>query len=131
MKEIINNIEEPICSFEVSQLLKEKGFDVPTSNFYVNGKLLNPKYFYCPINKCNSDFDDDTVCAPTHSIALEWIRVNFGIDIECRAVRYVGREKASYYSANVNGTVVLFQKRFDTPSEAIDAALLHVLKEII
>ena len=134
MENINNNIKEPICSFEVSNLLKEKGFDVLSTAFYHKTKkeLVDPKsYADLAINK-NSDFSTASfITAPTQSVAVEWIRVNFGIDIECRAVRYVGREKTSYYSANVNGSVVLFQKRFDTPSEAIDAALLHVLKEII
>jgi hypothetical protein len=134
MLNINNDIKEPICSFKVSNLLKEKGFDVLSTAFYHKTKkeLVDPKsYADLVINK-NSDFSTASfITAPTHSIALEWIRVNFLIDIESRAVRYAGDEKASYYSANVNGSVVLFQKRFDTPSEAIDAALLHVLEEII
>jgi hypothetical protein len=139
MENINNNIKEPICSFDVSNLLKEKGFDVLNSNYYVkeikrDGKTGGDIYTG-NINLVKGVpyfLKEKVVCsAPTHSIALEWIRVNFLIDIECRAVRYAGDEKASYYSANVNGSVVLFQKRFDTPSEAIDAALLHVLKEII
>lgn len=130
MKSIINSIQEPICSSEVSQLLKEKGFDVPCFNVYEKDGTPLFDSFREAIK--NSEISKNTfIAAPTHSIALEWIRVNFLIDIECRAVRYAGDEKASYYSANVNGSVVLFQKRFDTPFEAIDAALLHVLKEII
>ena len=135
MKEINNNIQEINCSLKISELLKEKGFNVPCSAAYIkefvrNGKtggdiftgniklVKNPSYFLKPRFVCY---------APTHSIALEWIRVNFGIDIIADGVRYAGDEKASYYSAKVNGNSVLHKEKFDTPSEAIDAALLYTL----
>ena len=85
MENINNNIKEPICSFEVSNLLKEKGFDVLSTAFYHKTKkeLVDPKsYADLAINK-NSDFSTASfITAPTQSVAVEWIRVNFGIDID-------------------------------------------------
>jgi len=128
MKEINNNIQEPICFSEVSQLLKEKGFDVPTSQFYRNGELIDPKRFVdLHINK-NSDFAENTfITAPTHSIALEWIRVNFDINIESHVV---GEKGYFSYTVYINGAKKL-KERFDTPQEAIDAALLYALTNLI
>lgn len=131
MKEINNNIEEPVCSLKVSQLLKEKGFNVPTSQFYKNDGLIDPKRFIGLFYK-NSDFAENTfIAAPTHSVAVEWIRVNFWVDITANGVRYAGDDKASYYSVNVNGNSVLYTERFDTPQEAIEAALLYTLTNLI
>ena len=72
---------------------------------------------------------EDTVQIPTHSLAIEWIRVNFDVWIEIR--------KTTHYN------IVAFQSYFNgipltgdlggyvlhkTPQEATEAALLHVLK---
>lgn len=129
MKELNNNIQEPICSFEVSELLKEKGFDVPCFNVYEKDGTPLFDSFREVIK--NSEISNTFITAPTQSIALEWIRVNFGIDIIADGVRYAGDEKASYYSAKVNGNSVLHKEKFDTPSEAIDAALLYALTNLI
>lgn len=141
MKEINNNIQEPICSSEVSQLLKEKGFDVPTSQFYRNGELIDPKRFAdLYINK-NSDFAENTfITAPTQSVAVEWIRVNFGIVVllepslhnyyiyRCIVIsptHFKHRQVKTYLSEE---NVI---KDFDKPQEAIEAGLLYVLKKMI
>jgi len=91
-KEINNNIEEPYCSFEISQLLKQKGFHwanqhplteklpngiklEPNDGYYScyneEGKIINPKFY---------NFNNSHYPRPTHALAIEWIRVNFGFD---------------------------------------------------
>jgi hypothetical protein len=67
---------------------------------------------------------------PTQYVAKEWIRVNFNHDIESRGVRYAGDEKSSYYQAYVNGCVISMD-RYNTPSEAVEAALLYTLENLI
>jgi hypothetical protein len=125
MKEINNNIQEPICSFEVSELLKEKGFDVPCFNVYEKDGTPLFDSFREVIK--NSEISNTFITAPTHSIALEWIRVNFDINIESHVV---GEKGYFSYTVYINGAKKL-KERYSTPQEAIDAALLHVLKEII
>ena len=113
MKELNNSIQEPICSSEVSQLLKDKGFKDP--------------YYSCP----------------THSIALEWIRVNFGVHIRVERnyrrplldepapepvftvdIDNLHSKSGKAYSDVVNGY-------FDTPQKAIEAGLLYALTNLI
>ena len=130
MKELNNNIKEPICSFEISNLLKEKGFDVLSTAFYHKTKkeLVDPKsYADLAINK-NSDFSTASfITAPTQSIALEWIRVNFDINIESHVV---GEKGYFSYTVYINGAKKL-KERFDTPQEAIEAGLLYALTKLI
>ena len=143
MKEINNNIQEPICSSEVSQLLKEKGFDVKTSQFYRNDESIDPKRFIGLFYK-NSDFAVNTfIAAPTHSIALEWIRVNFGIHLRVSRIyrRPLFDEPApepmftveidDLYSKNGKAYSDGVIDNFDTPQEAIEAALLYTLTNLI
>lgn len=76
-------IEEAYCSFEVAKLLKEKGFDEPCECFYdtenndvsiVNGWM----------DISNSELEErEIVCysAPTHQMAMAWLREKYGIFI--------------------------------------------------
>jgi hypothetical protein len=100
MKELINDIQEHYCSFEVSTLLKEKGFKVMCEMFYTKPRSkmfgIDEHGRYYPIinkSKClyisgqASALIKNIIYAPTHSMAIEWIRVNFGICIP----RYTSR----------------------------------------
>jgi hypothetical protein len=69
---INNNIKEPKCSFVVSKLLKEKGFNIDT---YTGWLLMHNEYHW------NSRMFTYDIWQPTHSLAIEWIRINFGIII--------------------------------------------------
>jgi hypothetical protein len=142
MKEIINNIQEPICSSEVSQLLKEKEFDVPCFNVYEKDKTPLFDSFREAIK--NSEISKNTfITAPTHSVALEWIRVNFGVHIRVERnyrrplldepapepvftvdIDNLHSKSGKAYSDVVNGC-------FDTPQEAIEAGLLYALTKLI
>jgi hypothetical protein len=151
MKEINNNIQETNCSLEISKLLKEKGFNVPCSAAYIkefvrNGKtggdiftgniklVKNPSYFLKPRFVCY---------APTHSIALEWIRVNFGVHIIVEAqfdenetekgyffMCYKNnKDKIQYQLEYISGKLI--PEIYSTPQEAIDAGLLYALTKLI
>ena len=70
-------ITEDYCSFEVSKLLKEKGFDGECSRFYMptgNGRWKYAHYH---------DFDiSDRIDCPTHQMAMSWLREEHNIFIE-------------------------------------------------
>lgn len=113
---IKNNIEESYCSFEVSKLLKEKGFGVATSTYYKEpGKLItsfkdsgcSEEEYYFDVTDFYENWNDgavinkdgnrcygcshnigyvDTYSAPTHAIAIQWLQVNFGIWISIELV---------------------------------------------
>lgn len=133
---INNNIQEPYCSFEVSKLMKEKGFIKAGAaytldgQFWINSNLLNesitgkPKPVFIP--------------CPTHALAIEWIRVNFGISIEIN-LSFNGNEwlwESSKFGKTIN-TKQTFKNLlesgsgFNSPQEATEAALLYVLKNLI
>lgn len=118
-----NNIQEPMCSFEVSKLLKEKGFQV-----------LCQKSFRPSDNKEQDIIGDNLVTngysRPTHAVAIEWIRVNFNIWIWITVIN----EKYTWsleYISKYDDRVKLTNSDFNSPQEATEAALLYVLTNLI
>lgn len=104
-----NNIQEAYCSFEVSKLLKEKGFDVKQLRTYHR--------------------EGETVLCPTHALAIEWIRVNFGIHINSV---WLASAKFCGEITKVKSNMELHAVRgYDLPQEATEAALLYTLKNLI
>lgn len=70
-------IHDEICSFEVSKLAKEKGFNSKCYFYYQKGELQTDKCF----NRYNKGVD--SICsAPTQSLLQRWLREAKGIDIE-------------------------------------------------
>lgn len=137
MKEINNNIKESYCSFEVSKLLKEKGFEnefcqcyTEDREFYISPNLLG--------ERITGKKRPATIPAPTHAVAIEWLRVNLGIWIEIRHIntykingfnliiwKYGEGDYHSIYTKD-GGYIV-----FESPQEATEAALKYVLEELI
>lgn len=132
-----NNIQESYCSFEVSKLLKEKGLDcgTHTTAYSEDGiKQISPySSFYDPYKY--------PILNCTHSLAIEWIRVNFGIEIYFRPERncrigvttyYYGISKISKTNhLEIIEVVDLLNSEYSTPQEAIEAALIYTLKNLI
>lgn len=136
-----NNIQEFYCSFEVSKLLKEKGFSwnnysalnnhdkegiTLESGYYCcyneDGKVIRPKFY----SSTNPHYP-----RPTHALAIEWIRVNFGFfcfpdavyDFSSWTPRVVKKRNHSIlYSGSLE---------FDTQQQATEAALLYTLQNLI
>ena len=142
MKVINNNTQESYCSFEVSKLLKEKGFDtsIPLKTYKNNGQLLhynslltnagideilkNPELLF------PQDKNSFGICLrPTHSIAIEWIRVNFGLWIYASDNHQGKRWQSQVIRLSANSTIQGFSS-FKTPEEAIEKALLYTLQTL-
>lgn len=140
-----NNITEDYCSFEVSKLLKEKGFAVYCTSLYTEDGKQNDVGNY-------NGVDDDNYISfsrPTHALAIEWIRENFGIHIYCHSEikingleitqldKYQGgitRINHTYIYGKINKNDIPkgpYRKPCNTPYEAIEAALLYTLKNLI
>lgn len=126
-----NNITEDYCSFEVSKLLKEKGFVVYCTSLYTEDGKQNDVGNY-------NGVDDDNYISfsrPTHALAIKWIRENFGIffDITPNWV-YQGKFKGYWFKIySLKNGVLLYEtnKSFNSPEEATEAALLYTLKNLI
>lgn len=149
MKTLNNNITESYCSFEVSKLLKEKGFDCPCDTKVA---FTNKKEFYVDklANKIQlSDkelllkYRTFNILCPTHALAIEWIRVNFGYWITIYVVRRDTVLEGTIYSYSPTikkvpdelkqGLVVDYfpYQLFNSPQEATEAALMYTLQNLI
>lgn len=70
-------IKEAYVSFEVARLLKEKGFKEEVTNYYDSGgNFVEPGY------KFNYNFQTVDHSAPTHQMAMAWLREVHNIFIE-------------------------------------------------
>lgn len=67
-------ITEDYCSFEVAKLLKEKGFD-ELCIFKYNNEDIRIKAGVAIDEWQNSELDDNECSAPTHQMAMKWLRV--------------------------------------------------------
>ena len=140
-----NNTEEAYCSFECAKLLKEKGFDVKCRYWFdVDGTLWN--YNANTWNSNDGNITNFLCTKPTHAVAMEWIRINFGKFIsittddnhqfrfEIISWRWDEREQTYRVSHTVLGETfwdTTSPARFNSPQEAVEAALLYVLKNLI
>lgn len=132
-------ITEDYCSFKVSKLLKEKGFlkeiDLRITqnlSFYDNTGLhynLNRYYSSLILDKIN-------VVAPTHQMAMKWLREekNIVIIIEPHRYDYVN-EKNKSYSCSLwigdNYYEYIESRDYFSYAEAVEAALKYSLENLI
>lgn len=139
-----NNITESYCSFEVSKLLKEKGFDVYTIDTYNDSGQSTNRYsitIHDDMDEAelqkefevrNSEMVNDYISKPTHTLAIEWIRVNFGIWIGV-SQDWTNGKLLGYESTieTVDGETTINLETVNTPQEATEAALLYALTKLI
>ena len=129
MSTIINTITEDYCSFEVSKLLKEKGFTPENwkGKVFVDGQ---EQEYFAHWHMHGKEF----ICRPTHALAIKWIRENFKIHIwlDNNAFGYIWRTNNASELPwegdkrnNLNGEI---DKEHEKPEDAVEAALLYTLK---
>lgn len=135
-----NNIKESYCSFEVSKLLKEKGFDVfcegtftehlkETQHFKVGIKFEEGGILHGRNSMHHSNEYYTMYSAPTQGVVLKWLQVNLNTHIE-PIWDIENGEKVWFCSITQIGD--LENKAIDTPfkktsEEAIDDAILMAL----
>lgn len=105
-----NNIEEAYCSLGISKILRDKGFQIYCQ------RSFNPS-----TNKPQSSPSDNTIPAiarPTHAVAMEWIRINFGKFIS------ITTDDNHQFRFEI-------LSRFNSPQEGVEEALLYVLKNLV
>ena len=136
-----NNIQESYCNFEVSKLLKEKGF-IPAKYFGYITSFYHPKtkniLRYGMTGK--SRIENLIYAVPQH-IAIEWIRVNFDFHINT-FYSYNDKKQYGWAISKINiieendysPWISEFEgdKHFwDTPQEAAEAGIEYVLTNLI
>ena len=120
--------QEDYCSYELSQLLNEKGFDGVRDYAYSN------KGNYFEVDRGN--FDEVYCLRPTHQMAMKWLREekNIFIVIEPHVYDYVNEKNKSYVcSLWVGDNYYEYIESRDYPSheEAVEAALKYALENLI
>lgn len=83
-------IKEAYVSFEVAKLLKEKGFEIDTSEDYWKIGEDGTMYFMCSIGAYTSDIKNksafyrpaDSYPCPTQQMACEWLRQEHHLSVE-------------------------------------------------
>ena len=125
-------ITEDYCSYEVAKLLKEKGFNEPTWTRYEDNDevIFGDKY-----NWNNSPIGQ--ISAPTHQMAMKWLRNVHNICITIYPDKEKGYEAVLYdikndveiilQSFGVYGSHI-FEESFE---EAVEVALKYSLKNLI
>ena len=66
-------IKEAYCSYEVSRLLKEKGFNEKTFTFYIKGQPYNLQHNFRGNKFSNSEMEN-VYSSPTHQMVMKWLR---------------------------------------------------------
>lgn len=110
-------IQEDYCSFEVSKLLKEKGFDYQGFDYI--------------------DFEGEVIKQdrPTHQMAMKWLREVHGLSVETFSIKGTSNICPVFWKGNV--VKLLIQDRVfsgelvSSYEEAVEAALKYALENLI
>lgn len=125
-------IKEAYCSFEVSKLFKEKGFDAQCRATYTDyGQLFTTQIQQYITNIVCSKSNLWKCIAPTHQMAMKWLREVHNIDI---CVFPYQADYISYgYKVKIykNKEIYLTITDSKTYEEAVEAALKYCLENLI
>lgn len=127
----MKQITEDYCNFEIAQFLKEKGFDESVNRFY---ELSTGEPIMVRTEFTRNSYTTSFAC-PTHQMALKWLREVHKINI----VIGVASDDDNLYSLwkfdiwNGNYSIIWGDKRekFNSYEQAVEAAILYVLKNLI
>lgn len=127
-------IKEVFVSLEVARLLKEKGFDEICSFEWgvpiIDGGFVLQKWSINNGQIKNSDLIDDAYAAPTHQMAMAWLREEYKLLIS------IGIEDDGYYNIIQNIENKIFYDSLDgygfcSYDEAVEAALKYSLENLL
>lgn len=125
------DIKEAYCSFEVSKLLKEKGFNWDCITYYVDSEPDDVKYSMLFEN--NTTWEKRCYSAPTHQMAMEWLREIHNINIDITPIW--NQKRWEYQIFIITPTTARNPYVDDTLymgyEEAVEAALGYILKNLI
>ena len=125
-------MKEAYCSYEVAKLLKEKGFNEPCYQKYDNEGYLSFNH----IGYINNEkpCDDFYALAPTHQMAMSWLREVHKIFIEISvSIDLNGNYHFSYRILDKECKYVIkVCTDFDwTYEDAVEAAVKYCFEKLI
>lgn len=125
-------ITEDYVSFETAKLLKENGFDEETRGYYpIKGDATGRLMFGIEYNHNHSQVQ---ISAPTLQMAMKWLRVVHGLDIDV-SIEYT--TKKTYYYSILKKTAIRdidclhSETNFKSYEEACEAAIKYCLENLI
>lgn len=145
-------IQEAYCSYEIAKLLKEKGFNIPTQFVWYENSLykagehsidfffltddVNDDRFvrYSNNDKILSYISGEVFSCPTHQLAMTWIREMYDLHIIAYPYKAFNEKKYCcqvYQTFNLLGCEKYTNERLDSYEEAVEAALLYCLTNLI
>lgn len=116
------------CTYNISKVLAELKFDefcIASINFNQSPYIPSKGGYY----KNSEYIGKGTYACPLISQALNFLRIDFNLDVESRPTRFAGDEQSSYYQPYINGCVISMAK-YSTYEEAILEAISHAIKLI-
>lgn len=122
-------IQERYCSFEVAMLLREKGFDIPCIGRY--SIHSHSKDFHLDCTRGCNNGGLFNCSAPTHQMAMDWLREIYGIDIIIE-ISIPSANDREYYCViwdKHNNSYIL--DLFASYKDAVEASLKYCLTELI
>lgn len=127
-------IKEDYCSFEISKLLKEKGFDWMCNGYYNKDDEDSEPYFGDGEGADNWNNQAPSVrdlwfSAPTHQMAMKWLREE-DVDIIIMPLFKLKGGRIYCYEIHSDNTDVRVG-RFETYEEAAEAAIKNSLEKLI
>ena len=144
-------VMESYSSYELSKLLKLKGFDclcathysygngdekkgTPPQNLIYKGGFLdehgcNRSYRNSELAKWELPYGEFT--RPTHALAIEWLRINFFLFVYTTPVWNNIGYSYNYHILNLSNNDTVFLSAFKTPQEAMEVGLTFALRNLI
>lgn len=127
-----NMTNESYVSFEVAELLKKAGFDVPVYACCLNADRMARNDF--PVNY--NSYDTGRISCPTQDVAIKWLRKQFQIHV-FSTLNYVSRMwfycivNMKTLTAAEGMSMADDEDEFEYYEQAIDSCLKKVLRQYI
>lgn len=130
--------QEAYVSFEVARLLKEKGFEQNNPDVEMYYRLSGDMSAVTGDEMYNID---SMYAAPTHQMAMAWLREIHGIHIQalCPIINFDVETTGVTYNvviSNLKNCCLAFDtelddKEYDSYEDAVEAALKYALENLI
>lgn len=132
-------IKEDYVSYEVAKLLKEKGFNWMCYGYYNKDDEDSEPYFGDGEGADNWNNQAPSVkelwySAPTHQMAMKWLREECDLHIIAYPYNANGKKKwccQVYKTFNLLGNEKYVNETLDSYEQAVEAALKYCLTELI
>lgn len=138
-EEMEKNLIEDYCSYEISRLLKDKGFDIEVGGMYVDkdNNFVHASIAPLKVKDYEKVFDDQFIPTCTHQMAMKWLREVHELFVDISFVKDEDQEEKLFWYYAIfelsydNAAHYNNADEFTTYEKAVDAALKFSLEYLI